>query len=171
MASEKPNFQVMEGVIVNYHAQPGKNSPVYKIHNPDIPVRLLTAGCNTTIENLYRFTDSIWAPLTSNLPNAIKGTSHSLDFIDDINKSSLPDKLILVSFDIITMFPNIENERGIEAVRSVLDSRSLKNSSTECIMEGTDICLLHNNLRFANINYCKQLVLPLEHQTHVFIPI
>ena len=65
-------------------------------------------------------------PLTSNLPNAIKDTSHSLDLID-INKSSLPDQLILVSFDIITMFPNIENERGIEAVRSVLDSRSFKN--------------------------------------------
>ena len=53
-------------------------------------------------------------PLTSNLPNAIKDTSHSLDLIDDINKSSLPDQLILVSFDIITMFPNIENERGLK---------------------------------------------------------
>ena len=33
------------------------------------------------------------------------------------------------------MLPNIENEGGMEAVRSLLDSRSSKNPSTECVME------------------------------------
>ena len=46
----------------------------------------------------------------SNLPNTIKDTSHLLDLIDDINKSSLPDKLILASFDIVNMFPNIDKK-------------------------------------------------------------
>ena len=46
----------------------------------------------------------------------IKDTSRLLDLIDDINKNSLPDKLILVSFDIINMFPNVDNERGTEVV-------------------------------------------------------
>ena len=63
----------------------------------------------------------------------IKDTWYLLDLIDDINK--LPDKLILVSFDIINMLPNLENEGGMEAVRSLLDSRSSKNPSTECVME------------------------------------
>ena len=95
---EKRNFEIME--IVNYDAQPGENSTLYKTHKPDIPVRLFTTVCNTAIETLSRFIESICAPLTSNLPNIIKETSHLLDLID-INKSSLPDKLILVSFDII----------------------------------------------------------------------
>ena len=42
--------------IVKYDAQPGKNSTLYKTHKPDIPVRLLTPGYNTAIENLSRFT-------------------------------------------------------------------------------------------------------------------
>ena len=50
------------------------------------------------------------------------------------------------------MFPNIDNVRGMEAVRSLLDSRSAKSQSTECIMEGLEIFLLHNNSRFANIH-------------------
>ena len=50
------------------------------------------------------------------------------------------------------MFPNIDNERGMEAVPSLLDSRSAKSPSTECIMEGLGICLLHNNSRFVNIH-------------------
>ena len=41
--------------IVKYDAQPGKNSTLCKTHKPDIPVRLLTLGYNTAIENLSRF--------------------------------------------------------------------------------------------------------------------
>ena len=47
---------------------------------------------------------------------------------------------------------NTNNERVMEAVRFLLNSRSLKNLSTECIMEGTKICLLNNNSCFANIH-------------------
>ena len=50
------------------------------------------------------------------------------------------------------MFPNIDSERGMEAVRSLLDSRSSKNPLAERVMEGLEICLLNNNSRFANIH-------------------
>ena len=46
------------------------------------------------------------------------------------------------------MFPNIDNERGMEAVRSLLDSRSSKKF---IIMDRLEFCLLNNNSRFANI--------------------
>ena len=48
-----------------------------------------------------------------------------LDFIDDVSKSNLPDKLISVSFDIVNIFPKIDNEREMEAVCSLLDSRKI----------------------------------------------
>ena len=48
------------------------------------------------------------------------------------------------------MFANIDCEKWeMEAVRSLLDSRSSKNPSNECITEGLEICLLNNNSRFA----------------------
>ena len=40
---------------MNPNAQPGKNRKFYKTHKPNIPVRLLTTGCNTAIENLAKF--------------------------------------------------------------------------------------------------------------------
>ena len=84
---------------------------------------------------------------------------------------SSPDKIIVVSLDFINIFPNIDNERGMEAVRSLLDSRSLKNPSTECIMQGLEICWLSNNSRFTNklLTHCKQMVLKLKHQTNALI--
>ena len=75
-----------------------------------------------------------------------------VDLIDHISKSSLPDNLILVSLNIANMFSNIDNEREMEAVRSLLDSRSSKSPSNKCMMEGLEICLLNNNSRFANIH-------------------
>ena len=40
----------------------------------------------------------------------------------------------------------------MEAVCSLLYFSSSKNPSTECIMEGLEICLLNNNSRSANIH-------------------
>ena len=50
------------------------------------------------------------------------------------------------------MFPTIDNERGMGAVRSLLDLKSSQNPSAECVMEGLKICFLNNNSRFSNIN-------------------
>ena len=104
--------------IVNVNAVPGKNSTLYKTHKPNNPVRLLTTGCNTAIENLSRFIEVVCAPLTNNIETRIRDTSHLLDIIDDINSEMIPDIKILVSFDIVNMYPSISNDRGIAAVRN-----------------------------------------------------
>ena len=81
---------------VDYDSQPGKNFTLYITHKPGMSVRLLTC-----------------APLTSNLPNKMKNKSHLLDLSDDIDKSSLPDKLILVCpiFLICSLTWTIKEER------------------------------------------------------------
>ena len=90
--------------IINATAQPGKNSTLYKTHKENNPVRLLTTGCNTAIENLSRYIESVCAPLTENFKSRIKNTSHLLDIVDELNENGLPDGVILVSFDIVNMF-------------------------------------------------------------------
>ena len=44
-----------------------KNATLYKTHELGNFVRLLTLGCNNTIEHLSRFIESIWASLTENM--------------------------------------------------------------------------------------------------------
>ena len=138
--------------IVNVNAVPGKNSTLYKTHKPNNPVRLLTTGCNTAIENLSRFIEVVCAPLTNNIETRIRDTSHLLDIIDELNSERIPDNTILVSFDIINMYPSIDNDRGIAAVRNALETRAYKSPSTDCIIEGLEICLKCNNSRFGSQN-------------------
>ena len=97
---------------MNKDARPGTNATLYKTHKQGTPVRLLTSGCNTAIENLSRFLETVCAPLTANLRSRIKNTDHLLDIIDELNKNKIPQNTNLVSFDIINMFPSIDNKRG-----------------------------------------------------------
>ena len=69
--------------------------------------------------------------------------------IDDLNQNALPDGTLLVSFDIVNMYPSIDNKKGIAAVKSVLNNRLNKKPSTECVIEALRICLQNNNSVFA----------------------
>ena len=80
-----------------------KNSTLYKTHKPNNPVRLLTTGCHTTIENLSRFIEVICAPLTNNIETRIRDTSHLLDIIDELNSERILLNTVLVSLDIVNM--------------------------------------------------------------------
>ena len=43
------------------------------------------------------------------------------------------------------MFPSIDNVKGMEAVRLALNKRDSNKPSTECVLEGLQICLYISN--------------------------
>ena len=77
-----------------------------------------------------------------------RDTSHLLDIIDTINEKGIPDEIILVSFDFVNMFPSIHNVKGMDAVRLTLNTRDSNKPSTECVLEGLEICLYNNDSIF-----------------------
>ena len=64
----------------------------------------------------------------------------------------IPDNTILVSFDIVNIYPSIFNDRGIAAVRNGLETRANKSPSTDCITECLEISLKCNNFSFGSQN-------------------
>ena len=78
----------------------------------------------------------------------IRDTSHLLHVIHELNSEVIPEYTLLVSFDIVNMYPSIDNERGIAAVRNTLETKTSKSPSTDCIIEGLKICSKCNNSRF-----------------------
>ena len=65
----------------------------------------------------------------------------------------VPKNIILVSFDIVNLYPSIDNGRGITAVRKALETRASETRSTDCIIEDLEICLKCNNSRFGLENF------------------
>ena len=72
-----------------------------------------------------------------------------------MNAKSITDNAILVSFDIVNMFPSIDNNKRVAVVKSALDSQINLSPSTECIIEALEICLINNNSTFAGLNFVQ----------------
>ena len=126
-----------------------------KTHKKNSPVRVITSGCHTAVENLSIFVENVFFELASESPSRIKGTCHLLDIIDDLNKSNLSSSTILVSFDVVNMFPNIDNNMRIASVRKYSDERECKDLHTDCVIEALELCLSCNNSVFNNTNYLQ----------------
>ena len=51
-----------------------------------------------------------------------------IDIIDTLNDSALPENFVLVNFDVLTMFPSIDNESGKSSRPDVFCETLLKKS-------------------------------------------
>ena len=111
----------------------------HKIYNP---VRGITSGCNTATENLPIYIDHVLYELSESMLSRTKDSNHLFDIIDNISSMFLPRNSILVSFEIASMFPNIDNKSGLDAVKSVLLKRST-NTPPNCVAVALKIYLDH----------------------------
>ena len=135
--------------IVNKEAKPGVAFGNIKTHKVGNPLRLITSCCGTAIENLSAFTEFYLQPLARELPSFIKDTTDLLNRIEDLNQSGpFPEGTLLVSWDVVSMFPNIDNQLGLTAVKKALDARENQLPSTNCILEAVEICLKSNHSVF-----------------------
>ena len=67
-----------------------------------------------------------------------------LNIKDDLNNSNSFPESVLVRFDIINMFPSIDNIMGIKSVIRFLDHRVCKESPTQQVTEALELCLTVN---------------------------
>ena len=90
-----------------------------KTHKTDNPTRVITSGCNKAIENHSIFVENVLYDIASELPSRIKDTNHMMDTTDNLNSLDLLLNSILVSFGIISMFPNTDNNLELSSVKKI----------------------------------------------------
>ena len=101
------------------------------------------------MENLSAFTEFYLQPLAQKLPSFIKDTTDLLNKIEHLNASGpFPTGTLLVSWDMVSMFPNIDNKLGLFAFRKALNAKENIFPSTTCILEAIKICLKSNHSVF-----------------------
>ena len=57
----------------------------------------------------------------------------------------LPEKHVLVTFDVVNMFANTDNKSGLLSVKEALSDTNFDVDSTQCIADAFEICLTCNN--------------------------
>ena len=141
--------------ISPHNSRPEQMYGNIKTHKTDNLARVITSGCNTTVEKLTIFVEKVLYGIARELPSTIKDINRILDIIDYLNDTNLYRESVLVSFDIINMFPSIDNKMGINSVKKVLDERACKEPRTQCVIEVSQLCLSSNNSVFNNANYIQ----------------
>ena len=82
-------------------------------------IRPIVSSCNSITENISEFVDIWLQPLMRDLPSFIKDTTK---FIWLIENTPLPDKCILASTDVSSLYTNIPHHEGKQAAVKALNS-------------------------------------------------
>ena len=89
------------------------------------------------------------------IPYRLEDTSELLRKLETYNEKrnseENPKPIILCTWDIESMFPNITNELGLSACRELLEKRTTKEPSTNCLIDAILISLEENIAEFDNI--------------------
>ena len=73
-----------------------------------------------------------------------------------------PDGAILVTIDLIGLYPNIPHDEGLEALRRTLNKRSNPAIPTDHTVDLAELVLKNNNFQFdVNHFFYKNVVQPL----------
>ena len=127
-----------------------------KTHKENNSARVMTSGCGTAVEFLFIFVENYLDKEVNKIDSRIKDTPDMLNKIDNINSRNITTKdSVLVSFDVVNMFPSIDNVLGLEAVSEILHNGESDLPHTECILDALKLCLECNNSVFNNNFYLQ----------------
>lgn len=122
------------------------------------PGRPIISQCGTPTENIGHYCDHFLVPIVQKQNSYIKDTS---DFILKIESLIVPENVILVTYDVTSMYTNMEFD---ELLHSVEKAYLADNSSLELPRPySSDLifflrCILENNFFEFNGKYYKQII-------------
>ena len=121
----------------------------------NVPGRPVILNCGTPTEKACDFLDHHLKPVKPYIKD-------SGDFIHKIkNLQSIPDDAILVTSNVVVLYPSIPHEAVSKALKDALDSRENKSIITEDLVKMTRFVLQNNCFEFNGIVKQQRLLLVL----------
>ena len=131
----------------------GKMYLLPKIRNRlfDVPGRPVISNCGTPTENVSEFLDHHLKPVMQEGQSYIKDTGDFLDKIKNIN--AIPENAILVTADVVGLYPSIPHQAGLEALREALDKRKTHKVPMGKLVKIAEFVLKNNYFQFSDKVY------------------
>ena len=111
-----------------------------------VPGRPVISNCGTPTEKVVEYLNYILKPIMQESWSYIKDSG---DFLKKIrNNSKLPAGAILVTADVIRLYPSISHRAGLEALRKILSEKDASKVPTENIVLMAEFVLKNNFFEF-----------------------
>ena len=126
----------------------GKLYLLPKIHKrlKNVPGRPVISNCGTPTEKVSEFLDHHLKPVMQSGWSYIKDSG---DFLKKIkNVGNIPENAILVTADVVGLYPNIPHNAGLKVLSNMLEAREHKAVSTEDLVKMARFVLENNYFEF-----------------------
>ena len=110
------------------------------------PGRPVISKCGTPTENVSEFLDSQLKPVMQSSRLYIKDSGNFIKKIKNIG--TILKYSILVTADIVGLYPSIPHEAGLKALERTLNNRTNKKVSTEDLVKTAEFVLKNNYFEF-----------------------
>ena len=144
----------IEGVItddirqfaIRINTNPARFYPLPMVHKKGVPGRPVVSACGSATEGMSEIVDFFLKLYMPTIPSSIKDTD---DFIRRIrNIIDLPSDVLLVTFDVVSLYPCIPHDFGLCALKDFLLDRNLPNIVVNGIHNMTELVLKKNVFEF-----------------------
>ena len=128
-----------------------------KIHKrmTNVPGRPVIFNNGTSTENRSSYLDYHLKSLIPQVPHILEDTRDFVNRIQDL--LDLAESSILVSFDVVDLYPHITHEEGIETMAEYLETRDDKTVSTKSLCDLASIVLKGNYFKLSSKIYHQKL--------------
>ena len=107
----------------------------------------MISNCGTPTERISEFLDLHLKPIMRDGNSYIRDSSHFLEKIKSIR--SIPDNAMLVTADVVGLYPSIPHSSGLNSLRKALEKRLNKQIPTNDLVKMAKFVLSNNYFEFS----------------------
>ena len=139
-----------------------------KIHKrlENVPGRPIISNCETSTEKISKFLDFHIKSIMRNRGSYIKDSN---DFKSKIKIIDIPNDALLVTANVVGLYPSIPHEVDLSALREALDKRTRKEIPDESLIKMTEFVLKNNFLSLIQMCINRFQVLVLGQNLHLLM--
>ena len=131
---------------IRRHTNPARFYLFPKVHKKGVPGRPVVSACGSATEGMSEIVDFLLQPYMPTIPSSIYDTD---DFIRIIrNIIDLHSDVLLVTLDVVSLYPSIPDDFGLCALKDFLLDRNLPNIVVNGIHNMTELVLKKNVFEF-----------------------
>ena len=122
-----------------------------KIHKTlfNVPGRPVISNCGTPTEKASEFLDSHLKTIMQESWSYLKDSEDFINKIGQIRQTGgIPENAILVTADVVGLYPSIPHNAGLKALKNALDKRKQKHIPTEKLINMAEFVVKNNFFEF-----------------------
>lgn len=121
-----------------------------KIHKVPLKMRPIVSNISAPT---YKLAKWLVKKFTEFDPPKGKFVKNAMDFAKKIKNIKIEEDEIMVSFDIVSLYPNIPLPEAIQAISDWLQSANITDLEKSTLIDATRVCMYQNQFQFRNKFY------------------